>query len=303
MNSSNFRFVLDLHSTQSQISIPVTRGDTARVWYISFSDGGAPYIIADGCLASIGIKRPNGTFLEAFCSIENNTVIKYDFNQDDITKNTAALPGAHDCFVTVYGGGGEKISSARFTMVVSDKAINSDDINISDEDKTSIDAMITAEVSRQAAEIGRVNAEAERQQNEVLRQKTLGKCESALIMVDEKVAEIEDRAANGEFDGRDGIDGGLLDYRLDTSFDNATKELTVSLFDIAGNVVKSSTVSIPLESIVVSGSVSKGTVTLSLSNGRTITFGISELVDDLASTEDVRRMIASAVTDTLNSGV
>lgn len=162
MISSNFRFVLDLHSTQSQISIPVTKGDTARVWYISLSDGGLPYIIENGCLAKIEIKRPTGTFLEAFCPIEKNTTVKYDFSQDEITKNTAAVEGVHDCSVTIYDAEGKKIGSPRYTMVVSDRVVNSDDINLTDEDMTAIGAMIAAEASRQSAEGGRVNAEAER---------------------------------------------------------------------------------------------------------------------------------------------
>lgn len=162
MNSSNFRFMLDLHSTQSQVSIPVTLGDTARVWYISLADGGVPYIIEDGCLAKIEIKRPTGTFIEAFCAIEKNTTIKYDFSQDEITRNTAIVGGVHDCSVTLYDAEGDKIGSPRFTMVVSDRVVNSDDINLSDEDKTAVEAMIVAEASRQEAETGRVNAEAER---------------------------------------------------------------------------------------------------------------------------------------------
>jgi hypothetical protein len=61
MNSAKFRFVLDLHSAQSQVSIPALVGDTSRTLYISFTDGGLPYVIADGCLAKISIKRPSGT--------------------------------------------------------------------------------------------------------------------------------------------------------------------------------------------------------------------------------------------------
>lgn len=144
MNSSKFRFVLDLHSTQSQISIPVTKGDTARVWYISLSDGGQPYIIEDGCLAKIEIKRPTGTSLEAFCPIEKNTTIKYDFAQNEITKNTAVVDGVHDCSVTIYDAEGKKIGSPRFSMVVSDRVVNRDDIELTDEDKTIIDAMLAA---------------------------------------------------------------------------------------------------------------------------------------------------------------
>lgn len=159
MNSSNYRFMLDLHSTQSQISLPTTLGDTARVWYISFSDGGTPYIIDDGVLAKLEIKRPTKTHLEAFCAIENNTTVIYDFSQNE---NTAAVEGVHDCSIILYDSAGHKIAAPRFTMVVSDRVVNSDDINITDEVRTVIDAMIAEEAARQAAEASRNIAEAKR---------------------------------------------------------------------------------------------------------------------------------------------
>ena len=159
MNSSAYRFTLDLHSTQSQISLPVTLGDTARVFYISFADGGLPYIIADGCLAMISIKRPTGTFLEAFCAIESNTTVKYDFEQNE---KTAVVEGVHDCSITIYNDEGRELASPRFTMIVSAKVVNRDDINASDEELNAVDAMIAAEAARQRAETGRVDAEADR---------------------------------------------------------------------------------------------------------------------------------------------
>jgi hypothetical protein len=162
MNSSNFRFVLDLQSTQSQISIPVTKGDTARVWYISLSDGGQPYIIEEGCLARIEIKRPTGTFLTDFCAIKNNTTLIYDFSKNDITRQTAAVEGVHRCDIVITDAAENKIGAARFSMIVSDRVISSDDINLTDEDLTAVEAMIAAEASRQAAEKGRVDAEAKR---------------------------------------------------------------------------------------------------------------------------------------------
>lgn len=164
MNSSSYRFTLDLHSTQSQVSLPVTLGDTARVFYISLADGGLPYIIADGCLAKITIKRPTSTpeqpsFLEAFCAIEGNTTIKYDFEQN---KNTAAVEGIHDCSIDLYDAEGKNIGSPRFTMIVSDRVRNSDDITLSDDDVAAVDAMLVAEAARQSAENGRVSAESAR---------------------------------------------------------------------------------------------------------------------------------------------
>lgn len=166
MNSSVYRFMLDLHTTQSQISLPVTQWDTAREFHISLADGGLPFIITDGCLAAIEIKRPTGTFIQEFCAIENNTTVIYKFSQNT---NTAALEGVHECDVILYDADGGIIGTARFTMVVSARVVNRDDINISDEDKNAIDAMISKEAARQNAEVGRVNSEASRASAETSR--------------------------------------------------------------------------------------------------------------------------------------
>ena len=167
MNSSIYRFTLDLHSTQSQISLPVTKGDTARSFLISLSDGGLPYTIEEGCSAMVSIKRPTGTNLEAYCFILNNTTIKYDFSQNEITEKTASVAGVHDCSVTLYDIEGRSIASPRFTMVVSDRVVN--DL-ITDEDQTLIDAIQQKETERQQAESGRVNAESARVENEKARE-------------------------------------------------------------------------------------------------------------------------------------
>ncbi len=168
MNSSIYRFTLDMHSAQSQISIPVMRGDTSRTFRITLSDGGSQYIITDGCLAKITIKRPTGTHLEEFCTIEDNTTIVYPFSQNE---NTAAVEGIHDCDVTLYGFDGEKLGTARFSMVVSEKVLNSDDIVVTDEDSTAIDAILKAEASRQLMESQREEAETGRSEAETERVK------------------------------------------------------------------------------------------------------------------------------------
>lgn len=170
MNSSKFRFMLDLHTTQSQISIPVSLGDTGRVWYISFADGGMPYIIPDGVLAKISIKRQTGRTLEAFCAIEKNTTVKYDFASDEITVNTAAVAGIHDISITLYDEDGRILGSPRFTMVVSDRVINKDDITFTDSDITAIDAILVKEAERQVAETARGNAETSRSNAESTRE-------------------------------------------------------------------------------------------------------------------------------------
>lgn len=198
MNSSNYRFTLDLHKTQSQVSLPITLGDTARVLHISLSDGSIPYVIEDGCLAKIEIKRPTGTHLEAFCAIENNTAIKYDFAQNE---NTAAVEGVHDCAVILYHADGGVIGSPRFTMIVSDRVINSDDIDRKDEDVLVIDAIIKAEAERQTAEAERKTAEIVRNEAEQRRSEA----------EEQRNADIEELKENIRFE----IDEFLQSIRID----------------------------------------------------------------------------------------
>jgi hypothetical protein len=143
----------------SQIAIPVTVGDTAKTFYMSLTDGGEPFKLSDGSLAMLTIKRPTGTFLQAFCPIVNGSTVVYDFLQNE---NTAAVEGIHKCELTLYGPTSEVISSPWFTMVVSRRVVNGDDLNITDENRTAIDAMIEAEASRQSAEYARIEAESGR---------------------------------------------------------------------------------------------------------------------------------------------
>ena len=150
MNFSNYRFTLDLHSLHSQTSIPVMLGDTGITWHINLCDGGKPYLIADGCLAKISIKRPTGTYHEAFCEIRENATIVYPFAQE-----TCVAVGLHNCEITLYGVDGTVLGTPIFSMVVGDRVIRNDDINLTDQDRTIVDAMAVEEAKRQAAEESR----------------------------------------------------------------------------------------------------------------------------------------------------
>lgn len=166
MNAIKHRFTLDMHNVQSQISIPITLGDTARILYISLSDGGLPYIIDDGCLAKLEIKRPTGTHIEEFCPVEKNTTIRYEFSQN---MNTAAVEGIHECAIVLYDTEANKICTPRFTMVVSDRVLSADDLVLTDEDKRIVETIVAAEIPRQEAEIDRIQAETNRKTAETIR--------------------------------------------------------------------------------------------------------------------------------------
>ena len=146
MNASIYRFTLDVHSAQSQICLPVMLNDTARKFYISLSEGGKLYHIADGCLALVRINRPTGTYIEQFCAVEDNISIVYDFAQYIYT---ATVEGLHECEVTLYGIDGGVLTTAKFTMIVSARAVNKETANVTDENWTMLDSIAAAEANRQ----------------------------------------------------------------------------------------------------------------------------------------------------------
>lgn len=334
--NSKYNFILDLQSTQSQISLPAKKGDTAREWHISFSDGGNPVALEDGVLAKLEIKRPSGTFINEFCSIENNATVVYKFVQNP---NTAAIVGVHNCNVVLYGVDDEVIGSATFSMVVSERVINSDDINLSDEDTSVIDAIVNAEAARERAEQIRIDnedlreaAEGERKNAEAARKTAV---EEALDDVDDKIAEVDKMVTDGDFDGfspivevtevpeghkisitdktskrtftvlngKQGDIGAVAKYTVKTTLDYETYVLTVAIYDENGKMVASDAVDFPIESVVVGADEKDGIITLTLQNGNTTSFEIGDMLIGLAKTTEVDAKIANAITTTLNTEV
>ena len=187
----------------SQIAIPVSVGDTGKVFLINISDGGVPFKIPDGSLAMLTIHRPTGTHLQAFCPIESDSTIVYDFMQN---KNTAVVEGIHDCELTLYGNvSGSAVSTAWFTMIVSERVVNDDDLNITDEDRSAVDAMIAAEASRQSAEIARINAESGRVDAENSR---IAAEEERQSYYEEFISRVDSGEFGGGGGGTSGGDGG-----------------------------------------------------------------------------------------------
>lgn len=137
MNSSNYRFTLDIQSRQSQVSLPVLLNDTARKLYISLSDGGNAYHIADGCRAVFVARKSDETILTNACIIENNVTIRYDF-----TKQTASREGIVKCEIRLYGADGKLITSPRFIMVVDSRVVYDSDTVVSESENTTFDSLV-----------------------------------------------------------------------------------------------------------------------------------------------------------------
>lgn len=157
---SNYPFTLDIQKTLSQVSIPLTLGETARQLFISLTDGGKPYIIADGCSAVLAGRKADGTAILHDCVIEKNTTIRYHFNEQ-----TATAAGKMSCQILLFDEGGKYIASPRFTMVVYEDVAKADEV-LSENDLLSFGRMLAAEEGRLAAEEDRNKAEAARAEAE-----------------------------------------------------------------------------------------------------------------------------------------
>jgi hypothetical protein len=84
-------------------------------------------------------------------------------------------------------------------------------------------------------------------------------------------------------EGGEGVSVG--DLLLSLSMDTSNYVMTAMLKDKSGNVITSSTVDLPLESMVVNGKEENGNIVLTLQNGNTVSFSISHLVNGLVSSE------------------
>lgn len=211
MNSIN-KFILELNRPQSQVSLPVMKGDTAREWYISFSDNGKAFYIEDGVIAVFEIKRPSGTVGQMFCPIVNNATVVCSFEEfkSSTGVDIAAAEGISYCDIVLYNSF-VKIASAHFSMVVTERVLTNDDIEITDDDITIMDGIILKEAERQSNETTRINneslrvsAEASREAAESARQKATT---DAISRIDNKTAEVNQKLISGAFDGEDGDDG------------------------------------------------------------------------------------------------
>lgn len=146
MKSSKYIFTLDLRSVQSQISLPVTQGDTNRTLGISFTDGAKPYILAAMSTAMLSIQRPSGTWLHEYCVIvDGGACVTYDF-----TEETCVATGLHNCVLTIYNAEGKEIASPKFSMDVAPKIARGDDYVFTDEDKTALADIYREEAVRRA---------------------------------------------------------------------------------------------------------------------------------------------------------
>ena len=166
MNNAEYSFTLDLQNIQSQITLEVNSGDTARRLLITLTNGGKSHKLAEGSMAVISAKKSNGKYLFNKCNIVNTetaSIIEYNF-----TKATTDTPGVMQCEILVADPTEKTIITPRFTMIV-DNVINGNEVWSEDENNF-ISTAMADEATRVEQESQRVDNEDERKDNEIARQ-------------------------------------------------------------------------------------------------------------------------------------
>lgn len=158
MQDSIYRFSLDIHSTQSQVSIPVPQFNTARSIQATLTEGGKPYQLSHECRAVFTATKADGTTLNNNCIILNGSVIRYDF-----TEQTTTAAGVVYCSIKVYGANQKLLTSPRFTLVVYDDPTG--EVTPSANEMNVIDKIMSNDVTQDAA-IAEINEELKTMRNQ-----------------------------------------------------------------------------------------------------------------------------------------
>lgn len=210
MKPSDYKISLDILESQSQYSLPMKKGDTARVVYITLREGGVPYEIGTDCFAVLSGRKPDGTVLENNCVIKGNTIIY------EITPQTTAVSGLVDCEIKLYGVDNGLICSARFSIIVDKRVVGDEEVESSSEFSaltelysnvvTSENARVDAEVERMAAEGDRAKAEQKREANIT---QAIEDAEEATERANDIANTLQDKLDKGEFKGDKGDKGDM----------------------------------------------------------------------------------------------
>lgn len=150
MIDSKYIFALDMHSTVSQVSLPVRQYDDSVELRITLTSGGTPYYIEDGCRAVFVGRRSNEEPLLNDCRIEKNTTIYYK-----LTEQTTGVEGVVDCEIRVYGTNNNVLTTPRFILVVNERVAKISDF-ASKIETDALDDIFKNETAREEAEKERI---------------------------------------------------------------------------------------------------------------------------------------------------
>lgn len=118
---------LDMHSSISQRSISVKKGDTKRKICVTLTEKGKVFLVEEGYTAVFSAKKDNGGVLYNACNIVDG-IIEYEF-----TEQTANIPGMMNCEIKLYDADNGLVTSPQFSIIVEGIVYSDEKVEASDE--------------------------------------------------------------------------------------------------------------------------------------------------------------------------
>lgn len=138
MNTSKYRFSLEVQESQSNVCLDVKRGDMkSRTLLITLTDGGFPYHISDECYAVFAATKPDGKKVFNDCVIEDDTIIY------ELTPQTTAAAGCVECEIRLYGADDKLLTSPGFLIAVHDTTFHDGDVVESETETNTLNRLIS----------------------------------------------------------------------------------------------------------------------------------------------------------------
>lgn len=134
---TDYRFSLDTHEINSQITLTCKKGETGRCLFITITEEGKVYNIGADCHAVFTATKPDGKVIFNDCEISGN-VICYK-----MTPQTATAVGLMDCEIRLYGPDNLLIISPYFNIHVYPPVYDDGDIVESTNEVSTLTALIS----------------------------------------------------------------------------------------------------------------------------------------------------------------
>lgn len=138
--NTTYRISLDVHKTESQVSITTFRGDSGHKIVANLTEDGKPLPLSKKCKVFFECVKADTKTLTNECDVENGKIV-YNFKQDTPegeTCQTTAVPGVVKCQFKIIGENGGIISAPRFTIVVEDTVCDEGEIGKSVSEATAL---------------------------------------------------------------------------------------------------------------------------------------------------------------------
>lgn len=207
MNFSNYRLSLDIHETESGLSLRAKKGDTIRKLYVTLMDGGSPYRITEDCTAAFTARKPDNTILFNEASIENNAIVYA------LTPQTTAAAGQVRCEVRLYGGDGRLITSPRFFLDVDDTVFTEGDEVVSDDEYTILeDALKKVDQAVKDFEDLIASGHFTDQVSKAFLHKSGGTMTGAIVMSNKKITDLGTPTADADATTKKYVDDRVLTF-------------------------------------------------------------------------------------------